>query len=62
MLGKLTWVAFPFDQPIIMGTVAVVGLVGLIILGLVSRDGGPICVGNGLRASITSGSESRISS
>lgn len=39
MLGKLTWEAIPFDQPIIMGTVAVVGLVGLAILGLVTVKG-----------------------
>ena len=28
MLGKLTWAAIPFDQPIIMGTVAVIVVVG----------------------------------
>src|SRR5580700_9436905 len=39
MLGKLTWAAIPFDQPIIMGTVAVVGLVGLLTVGLVTVKG-----------------------
>jgi cytochrome o ubiquinol oxidase subunit 1 len=39
MLGKLTWQAIPFDQPIIMGTVAVVGVVGLAILGLMTVKG-----------------------
>ena len=39
MLGKLTWAAIPFDQPIIMGTVAVIGLVGVVILGLVTVKG-----------------------
>jgi cytochrome o ubiquinol oxidase subunit I len=39
MLGKLTWAAIPFDQPIIMGTISVVGLVGLAILGLVTVKG-----------------------
>jgi cytochrome o ubiquinol oxidase subunit 1 len=39
MLGKLTWAAIPFDQPIIMGTVAVIGVVGVAILGLVTVRG-----------------------
>ena len=39
MLGKLTWAAVPFDQPIIMGTVSVIGLVGLAIVGLVTAKG-----------------------
>jgi len=39
MLGKLTWAAIPFDQPIVMGTVSVIGLVGVVILGLVTVRG-----------------------
>ena len=40
MLGKLTWAAIPFDQPILMGTVAVIGVVGaLAVLGLVTLKG-----------------------
>src|SRR6202161_4582668 len=39
MLSKLTWAAVPFDQPIIMGTVSVIGLVGLAIVGLVTAKG-----------------------
>ena len=39
MLGRLTWAAIPFDQPIIMATVAVIGLVGLAILALVTVKG-----------------------
>jgi cytochrome o ubiquinol oxidase subunit 1 len=38
-LGKLTWAAIPFDQPIVMGTVAVVGLVIACVLGLVTVKG-----------------------
>ena len=39
MLGKLTWAAIPFDQPIVMGTSAVVGLVIVAILALVVAKG-----------------------
>jgi cytochrome o ubiquinol oxidase subunit I len=39
MLGKLTWAAIPFDQPIIMGTVAVIGVVGVLVLGLITLKG-----------------------
>src|SRR5579864_7744410 len=37
MLGRLTWSAIPFDQPIVMGTCAVVGIVllGLFLLIIV---------------------------
>src|ERR1700741_2656576 len=38
-LGRLSWDAIPFDQPIIMGTSAVVGLGILAILGLVTYKG-----------------------
>jgi cytochrome o ubiquinol oxidase subunit I len=33
MFGKLTWDAIPFDQPIIMGAGAMMGLVVLVVLG-----------------------------
>jgi cytochrome o ubiquinol oxidase subunit 1 len=33
LLGKLTWDAVPFHEPIIMGTMAVVGLGGAALLG-----------------------------
>jgi cytochrome o ubiquinol oxidase subunit 1 len=39
MLGKLTWAAIPFDQPIVMIASGVVGLVLLAILGLVTVKG-----------------------
>ena len=39
MLGKLTWAAIPFDQPIIMGTVAVLGLIIACLLGLITLKG-----------------------
>jgi cytochrome o ubiquinol oxidase subunit I len=39
MLGRLSWSAIPFDQPIVMGTCAVVGLVLLAILILVTLKG-----------------------
>src|SRR5258705_1473151 len=38
-LGKLSWDAIPFDQPIVMGTVAVLGVVILAILVLVTYKG-----------------------
>src|SRR5271163_1416056 len=39
MLGKLTGAAIPLDQPIIVGTVTVIGLVGLLTFGLVTLKG-----------------------
>ncbi|MGA7979201.1 MAG: cytochrome o ubiquinol oxidase subunit I [Chromatiaceae bacterium] len=39
MLGKLTLSAIPFDNPIIMGAVGFSILVGLVILGLITRYG-----------------------
>jgi cytochrome o ubiquinol oxidase subunit 1 len=39
MLGRLTWDAIPFDQPIIMGTVAVVAAVLLGVVALVLVKG-----------------------
>jgi cytochrome o ubiquinol oxidase subunit I len=39
MLGKLTLSAIPFDNPIIMGAVAFSALLGLAILGLITRYG-----------------------
>lgn len=39
MLGRLSWSAIPFDQPIIMGTVAVVGTVLLSTLLLITVKG-----------------------
>ncbi len=36
MLGKLSLDAIPLDEPIIMGTGAVVALIGLVILGLIT--------------------------
>ena len=39
MLGRLSWSAIPFDQPIVMGTCAVVGLALLAIFILVTLKG-----------------------
>jgi len=39
MLGKLSLAAIPFDNPIIMGAVGVSVLIGLVILGLITRAG-----------------------
>ena len=39
MLGRLSWAAIPFDQPIIMVTVAAVGMVLAGVLGLVTVKG-----------------------
>ena len=39
LLGKLSWGAIPFDQPIIMGTVAVMGLVIVGVLAWVTLRG-----------------------
>jgi cytochrome o ubiquinol oxidase subunit 1 len=38
-LGKLSWSAIPFDQPIVMGTAAVVGLAIVFVLGWVTLKG-----------------------
>src|SRR5271170_7986602 len=39
LLGKLTWDAIPFDQPIVMGTSAViaVAIVGIVLLITIKR-------------------------
>ena len=39
MLGKLTWAAIPFDQPIVMVASGVVGIVIFAILALVTVRG-----------------------
>ena len=39
MLGRLTWAAIPFNVPIVMGTVAVVGAILLSVLVLVTVKG-----------------------
>ena len=39
IFGKLSWAAIPFDQPIVMGTLAVVGLGMASILTLVTYKG-----------------------
>ena len=39
MFGRLSWAAIPFDQPIVMGTGAVLGLVLLTVFLLVTRKG-----------------------
>src|SRR5579871_3778946 len=39
MFGRLTWSAIPFDQPIVMGTCATVGIVLVTILLLVTLKG-----------------------
>src|SRR4051812_7920084 len=36
LLGKLTWAAIPFDQPIIMGATAFMGLFVVAILGWIT--------------------------
>jgi cytochrome o ubiquinol oxidase subunit 1 len=38
-LGKLSWSAIPFDQPIVMGTAGVVGLAIVFVLGWVTSKG-----------------------
>jgi cytochrome o ubiquinol oxidase subunit 1 len=40
MFGRLTWSAIPFDQPIIMGTGAVLGIVLFTVLLLIGLNGG----------------------
>jgi cytochrome o ubiquinol oxidase subunit 1 len=40
MFGRLTWSAIPFDQPIVMGTCATVGMVLLTVFLLVTFKGG----------------------
>ncbi len=39
MLGKLSWAAIPFDQPIVMITAGIVGLVIVCVLALVTFKG-----------------------
>ena len=39
LLGKLSWSAIPFDQPIIMGATAVMVLVIVSVLGWVTLQG-----------------------
>ena len=39
LLGRLSWAAIPFDQPIVMGTSAVVGATLLAIAVLVTVKG-----------------------
>src|ERR1700754_3792197 len=39
MLGRLSWDAIPFDQPIVMGTVSVIGVVLVSVLALVTLKG-----------------------
>ncbi len=39
MLGKLTWAAIPFDQPIPLGAAAVVGLVIAGVLAFITLKG-----------------------
>ena len=39
MLGKLTWEAIPFYQPLPLYAMGVVGLVILIVLGIITRKG-----------------------
>ena len=39
LLGNLTWDAIPFHEPIIMGSVGVVGLVIVSVLGWVTLKG-----------------------
>jgi cytochrome o ubiquinol oxidase subunit 1 len=40
MFGRLSWSAIPFDQPIVMGTCATVGIVLATVFGLVTLKGG----------------------
>src|ERR1700733_9598319 len=39
MLGRLSWAAIPFDEPIPLLTAAAVGLVGLVVLGIITKKG-----------------------
>ncbi|HAL68877.1 MAG TPA: cytochrome o ubiquinol oxidase subunit I, partial [Pseudomonas sp.] len=39
MFGKLTWDAIPLHEPIIMYTLAVVGLLGLAVVGAITYMG-----------------------
>src|SRR5271163_4119895 len=39
MLGRLNWAAIPFDQPLPLYAMGVVGIVILAILGLITRKG-----------------------
>ena len=57
MLGKLTWDAIPFDQPIPLVAGGVVGLALLAVLVYIAIKGwSPISGANGSPASIISGS------
>ena len=62
LLGKLSWSAIPFDQPIVMGAsaVMVLGIVRSPCRGSRSRDTGPICGASGSPPSTTSASASCI--
>ena len=62
LLGKLNWAAIPLDQPIVVGTVACVGIVILAVLAwITAKDTGHIYGANGSHPSIISGSASCIS-
>src|SRR5258708_905993 len=39
LLGKLSWSAIPFDQPIVMGTLSVVAIAAVLILGWITVKG-----------------------
>ena len=45
LLGKLSWDAIPFHEPIplITSPVVIVVVIGVLILGVAARAGGPIC-------------------
>ena len=60
LLGKLSWSAIPFDQPIVMGASAGMVLAIVLVLGWVTRQGirGLICGASGSPPSTTSGSAS----
>ena len=57
LLGKLSWSAIPFDQPIIMGASAVMILaIGLILSWITLKGYWPYLWTNGSPRSITSAS------
>ena len=57
LLGRLSWSAIPFDQPIVMGASSLVIIAVMLILGWIpSRDTGPICGASGSHPSTISGS------
>jgi cytochrome o ubiquinol oxidase subunit I len=39
LLGRLTWSAIPFDQPIVMGATSVVAITLVLILGWITVQG-----------------------